>query len=98
MQQLLERIPGTTVFIDDILIWGKTKQEHDERLRMVLDIARENNLKLNKTKCQFGKTSIQCLGEQLTGDGVLSDMKKIKAITEMPQPDNKQDIQHLLGM
>lgn len=51
MQQLFDGIEGVGVFIDDVVVWGCTKQEHDERLRKVLNKARDSGLKLNKKKC-----------------------------------------------
>ena len=51
--ELMEDIEGAEVIVDDILIWGATIQEHDERLRKVLDRARQCNLKLSKWKCKF---------------------------------------------
>ena len=44
MCPILEGIPGCQVYIDDILVWGKTKEEHDQRLRLVFERAREHNL------------------------------------------------------
>ena len=49
----MEDIEGAEVIVDAILIWGATIQEHDERLRKVLDRARQCNLKLSKWKCKF---------------------------------------------
>ena len=54
ISQLFEHMDGVTTMMDDIIVWASTKQEHDQRLRKVLDKANEVNLKLNKKKCQFG--------------------------------------------
>lgn len=51
-------LEGVDVYIDDIFIWGSTKEEHDERLKKVLQLAREN-IKLNLQKCKFGKTEVK---------------------------------------
>ena len=61
------------VFIDDVVIWGKTKDEHDERLRRVLCQAQRSGLKLNKSKCQFGVREITYLGEKLSEGGMKPD-------------------------
>ncbi|CAC5403651.1 unnamed protein product [Mytilus coruscus] len=53
MTEIMENIEGAEVIVDDILIWESTIQEHDERLKKVLDRARQCNLKLSKSKCQF---------------------------------------------
>lgn len=53
VQQLFDGIEGVGVFID-VVVWGSTKEEHDERLHRVLNRAQKSGLKLNKNKCQFG--------------------------------------------
>ena len=55
MTEMFEDIEGVEVVVDDILVWGTNEAEHDSRLIKVLDRARLQNLKLNKTKCQFKK-------------------------------------------
>ena len=60
MPQMFEDIEDVEVVVDDILIWGETEQQHDERLIRVLERARHRELKLNKSKCQFKKTA-NCL-------------------------------------
>lgn len=51
VKELFEGIEGVESYLDDILVWGRTKAEHDQRLRDVLQRARENNLKFNLKKC-----------------------------------------------
>lgn len=64
---IFEHIPGVETMMDDIIVWGSTREEHDERLRKVLDKTREVNLKLNKDKCEFGvKTPDLPLWEMLS--------------------------------
>lgn len=77
MQQLFEGIEGVGVFIDGVVIRGCSKQEHEERLRKVLNKARESGLKLNKKKCQFGVSNITYLGEKLSEAGVQPDPEEI---------------------
>ncbi|CAC5404775.1 unnamed protein product [Mytilus coruscus] len=61
MTEIMENIEGAEVIVDDILIWGSTIQEHDERLKKVLDRAKQCNLKLSKSKCQFEKMKLNML-------------------------------------
>lgn len=98
MQQLFDGIQGVGVFIDDVVVWGCTKQEHDERLRKVLNKARDSGLKLNKKKWQFGVSNITYLGEKLSEAGVQPDPEKISAIADMPAPDDKKNLQRALGL
>lgn len=91
-------LEGVDVYIDDIFIWGSTKEEHDERLKKVLQLAREKNIKLNLQKCKFGKTEVKYLGHIISSEGIRPDETKITAIMNMPHPTNKHDVQRLLGL
>lgn len=84
--------------IHDILVWGKTRQEHDERLRETLQRAKEHNLRFNSDECKFGQTRVVYIGHTLTGDSVEPDPSKIEAIVDMPEPEDKKGVQRLLGM
>ncbi len=97
MIQMIDGIEGTMCYIDDILVSGKTKEEHDARLRQVLDAARKYNVKLNRSKCKIGLSEIQYLGQILTKDGMKPDYAKVQAIQEMPAPTCKKDLQRFLG-
>ena len=91
--QLIDGIEGVKSIHDDIIIWGKGNAEHNQRVRRVLDIARKSNLKLNKEKCQFNMPSVMFFGEKISSAGVEIDQEKIKAITNMPVPQSKEDLQ-----
>ena len=98
IDELFQDLDGVETDIDDILVWGTTIEENDERLEKVLQRARQSNLKLNPDKCQIRRTKVLYIGHVLTGDGVKPDASKLKAITEMPVPEDKHGIQRLLGM
>ena len=63
-------IQGVHTYVDDILVSGTTREEHDERLHAVLQRCRELNLKLNRDKCIFGPESLLYLGHILTSEGI----------------------------
>ena len=98
MHEIFEDLEGVETDIDDILVWGRTRQEHDDRLRETLQRAREHNLSFNSEKCKFGQTRVVYIGHTLTGDGVEPDASKIEAIVDMPEPEDKKGVQRLLGM
>jgi hypothetical protein len=98
MSQIIENIDGAVCYIDDVLVCGKTKEEHDERLNKVLEQLRANNVKLNKQKCKFAQTEIQYLGHELTREGIKPDKSKVKALIEMPIPESKKDLERFLGL
>lgn len=98
MSELLENVDGAVCYIDDILVYGKSREEHDARLRQVLEIARAKNIKLNKAKCKIAQTEIQYLGRELSREGIKPDKAKVKAILEMPTPESRKDLERFLGM
>ena len=95
--QIFDDLEGVKVYIDDLIIWGENKDQHDERLHKVLERAMEANFVLNLKKCEFRMKKITYLGEVLSSKGVHPDPEKIRAITEMPLPTSKKDVQRLFG-
>ena len=91
-------IPGVLAVHDDIIVAGADGEGHDTALKLVLDRARERNIKFNRTKIQLRIDKVKYLGSIVSGEGFRPDPDKIKAIVDMPQPQNKQDLQRLLGM
>ena len=98
MSQLCENLSGVKVSMDDIIVYAKTRAEHDRRLHKVLQVIREAGVKLNLNKCQIGQPELTFLGEKLTGEGVCPDPKKVEAIKKMPDPESKEDLKRALGM
>eukprot|EP00253_Pinus_taeda_P010917 PITA_10917 len=80
------------VFIDDILIYSRTMEEHHEHLRIVLQTLQEHQLYAKFSKCDFFKEEIQYLGHVITKDGIAVDPEKIKAIMEWPVPKDVADV------
>ena len=85
---------------DDILVIGYNKDEadHDEAVYDVLRQCQDVHLKLNKEKCHFRCTSIPFCGKVVLREGIQPDPRKVKALTEMPAPKNKKEIQAFLGI
>ena len=79
------------VYLDDVIIFGETLQEHNARLREVFEKLRQFNLKIEPDKCEFLKTELSYLGHVVTGEGVKPDSEKVKAITSFPTPKNTTD-------
>ena len=98
IHMIFEHIPGVDTMMDDVIVWGSTRQEHDERLRQVLDKTREVNLKLNKDKCEFAGKSLTFVGDVVSEEGVKPDPRKTSAINNMERPKNKDDVRRFLGM
>ena len=98
MSEMFEDIEGVEVVVDDLLIWGETETEHDERLRKVLERTRQCNLKLNKEKSQIKLSEIHYIGHILNKEGLKPDPEKVKAICTMKSPESKEELQRFLGM
>ncbi|XP_072769847.1 LETM1 domain-containing protein 1 isoform X1 [Nerophis lumbriciformis] len=98
IHMIFEHIPGVETMMDDIIVWGSTRKEHDERLRQVLDKTREVNLKLNKEKCEFGVKSLTFVGDVVSEEGVKPHPRKTSAINNMERPTNKDEVRRFLGM
>jgi hypothetical protein len=86
------------VFIDNILVYSKTKEEHDEQLRIVLQTLRKHKLYAEFDKCDFYQKEIQYLGHVISSEGIVVDPKKIKAIMEWPVPKDVADIWSFMGI
>lgn len=91
-------LEGVELYIDDIIIWGRTQAEHNQRLEEVFRIAKLNNITFNKEKCKFGMSEITFMGHKITQNGFFPDENKILAIKDMPIPKNKKEVQRFLGM
>jgi len=76
------------VFLDDILIYSKSEEEHEEHLRMVLQVLREHQLYAKLSKCSFDKSGIHYLGHIIPEEGISVDPDKIRAIMEWQSPIN----------
>ena len=97
MSQMVLDIEGAEAIIDDILVLGATQEEHDQRLKRVLDRSKEYNLKLNRGKCEIKRTEVKYVGHLLTAEGVKPDPEKIRAVETMKKPENKQELLTFLG-
>ena len=86
------------VFLDDILVYSRSKEEHFEHLRLVFDLLRANQLYAKESKCEFFKTQIHYLGHIITDEGVMMDPVKVEEILRWPPPRNMEEVQIFLGL
>ena len=97
MTHILSGVPGVIVDIDDVLISEKSHQEHDERLRSVLERMQEAGVTLNE-KCIFSVDTIKFLGHIISQEEIKVDPAMVEAITNLTRPTNIQELRRLLGM
>ena len=85
------------VFLDDILIYSKTWQEHLNHIKAVLDALRKNVLFCNSSKCEFGLKSVLFLGHHIDGHHLPPDSEKIKAAKNWPAPSSVTQVKQFIG-
>ena len=98
MDELFEDMPGVTPLIDDVIIHGTTREEHDYNLKSALERASKNKMRLNSEKLEVGVKQVEYFGHLITDEGLKPDPEKVKAIKSMPAPTNKKELQTVLGM
>ena len=98
MSEALAGLTGTVCLMDDVLIYGATRKEHDERLRKVLERLTSLGMTLNAEKCSFAQSSVKFLGHVIDADGIRPDLDKVTAITQFSKPTCVGDVRRFLGM
>ena len=86
------------VYLDDIVIFSKNAEEHEDHLRKVFTKLQEHNLKLKPSKCHLELPEIKLLGYVISKDGKKSDPDKIEALTKMARPDTVKQVRSFLGL
>ena len=85
------------VYLDDIIIFSDTKEEHLKRLEAVFQKLAAAGLKLNPSKCFFFREEIEYLGHVVSGKGIATNPKKVEAVTKWPTPKPVFDVRSFLG-
>ncbi|KAJ0176070.1 hypothetical protein K1T71_008244 [Dendrolimus kikuchii] len=98
LERLLIKCDGVINFIDDILIFGNSEEQHDIRLEKVLKVLKENNVQLNKQKCIFKVKKVNFLGHELSSDGIKPLPKYIESIANFRVPATIEELQSFLGL
>ena len=86
------------IFIDDILIYSRTPQEHGEHLRIVLSILQEKQLFAKLSKCEFWMNEVRFLGHVISQGGVSVDPSKVEAVINWERPKNASEVRSFLGL
>lgn len=97
LEQLISDIPCCVNYLDDIVVTGKTNEEHIQNLEKLLSKLESAGLRCNKSKCSFMQDKIEYLGNIISKNGIEPSNSGIKAIQELPRPKNLQDVQAFLG-
>ena len=102
-QRLMERCMGDInlhdclIYLDDVIIFSKTIEQHITRLEKVFQRLQEYNLKLNPKKCEFFKTKVTYLGHVVSSEGIQTDPSKVEAVKTWPRPNTVKEVRKFLG-
>ncbi len=102
-QRLMEKAVGdmnllqVLVYLDDLIVFGRSLEEHEERLMRVLDRLEEVGLKLSLDKCQFCQPRVKYVGHIVSADGVATDPEKLEAVSKWPKPTDLKSLRSFLG-
>ena len=100
MNHVLHEVLGDicVVYLDDIIIYSKTKEQHLEDVRKVLQYLHKAVLQLKIKKCRFFQQEIPFLGHIISKNGIMTDPEKVRAMREMKPPTCLKDVQAVLGL
>lgn len=96
LQKLISKV--CFVYLDDVIVYGKTFAEMLENLKEVFHCLQAANLKLNPKKCIFFQKEIKYLGHLVSEKGIATDPKKISAVKDWPPPKTKKQVRSFLGL
>jgi hypothetical protein len=98
LEEALLGLEGVATIVDDLCVWGSTREIHDKNLKAVLDRAVTKGIRFNPKKLEVGVTEIAYFGHVLTSEGLKPDPAKIEAIKSLRPPTSKPELQVVLGM
>ena len=94
---ILANLSGVLCNMDDVIVFGESQQQHDERLMDVLQRLSQAGVTLNN-KCEFSTSRIKYLGHIVSPEGIKADPEKIAAIQKMNPPTDVAGVRRILGM
>ena len=86
------------VFVDDILIYSRSEEEHEDHLRIVLEAFREHQLYTKCSKCEFWLTEVRFLGHVVSASDVSVELEKVEAVMSWERPKSIFEIHSFLGL
>ena len=98
VQQILAGCEGVINYMDDIIPFGKTEEDHDKNLLEVLRRLDAHDLRLQTSKCLFRQKSVPAFGHIISATGITPDPRNLQSIQDAPVPTNVTDVQSFLGV
>lgn len=98
LKQVLSNCTGTANIADDIIVHGKTSEEHDQRLLKVLRTLLDAGLTLNREKCQFSMNQLEFMGHLISHRGIGPTKTRVEAIANAREPKSVAEVRSFLGL
>ena len=98
MDSMLQGVPRTVCYVDDILVTGGSEDEHLMNLELVLERLKTHVITVRKRKCVFMANSVEFLGHRIDAESLHPLESKIEAMVKVPQPRNVAELKSFLGM
>ena len=86
------------VYIDDIIVYADSLEEHNKKVRRLFEKLRKAHLSLQPDKCEFLTTEVEFLGHVISSEGVKPDPKKLSAVEKFPTPKSQTNVRQFLGL
>jgi hypothetical protein len=103
LEQSLEGLEGVCCVADDILVYGEgdteaeAMKDHNKKLHQLLKRCKDKNIKLNKKKAKIQKKEVQFMGHMISNKGLQPDSSKVKAVLQMPKPEDVTGVRRVIG-
>ena len=98
MDSIFGQLPNVIVYMDDLLVFSNSVTDHEQHLRSVLSLLRNNGLIVRPDKCVFAASAVDFLGHRIDSSGIRPLPSKVKAIEDYPVPTTVKELQAFLGM
>ncbi|XP_055527914.1 uncharacterized protein K02A2.6-like [Wyeomyia smithii] len=98
MDTIVAGLEGVTVYLDDVVVSGRTQEEHDSRLSKLLKRFEEYGIVLNSNKCQFNVEQLEFLGHELSSKGIRPTANRVQAVKQFRRPNNTAELRSFLGL
>ena len=89
---------SVVVYMDDVLCYSPSLEQHLKDVREVLAILRQERLYVKASKCEFGRSELGFLGHRVSAEGVSVDPRKVSAVRDWPVPDSNADLRRFVGL
>jgi len=98
MSKILEGLEGVVCQMYDVLVFGATQEQHDQRLTATLECIKVAGVSLNKANCKFSVSTVKFLGHIVNKDDIKADPDKTAAILKMKPPQNISELRRFMGL